>query len=53
MIAEGVETTAQRELLASMGCNEMQGYLYSAPVPAAEMGRFFSNEELSICINEG
>ncbi|MCB1758635.1 MAG: EAL domain-containing protein [Gammaproteobacteria bacterium] len=53
VIAEGVETTAQRELLASMGCNEMQGYLYSAPVPAAEMGRFFSNEELSICINEG
>jgi diguanylate cyclase (GGDEF)-like protein/PAS domain S-box-containing protein len=52
VIAEGVETTAQRELLASMGCNEMQGYLYSAPVPAAEMRRFFSNEELSICIND-
>jgi len=36
-VAEGIETEAQRELLASMGCEEMQGYLFSKPVPAAEL----------------
>ncbi len=33
VLAEGVETESQRDILASMGCNEAQGYLYSAPVP--------------------
>ncbi|KRR11459.1 diguanylate cyclase [Bradyrhizobium jicamae] len=35
--AEGVETEAQRELLRELGCSEMQGYLFSAPKPAAEL----------------
>jgi diguanylate cyclase (GGDEF)-like protein len=35
--AEGVETDAQRELLKRLGCTEMQGYLFSAPKPAAEI----------------
>jgi diguanylate cyclase (GGDEF)-like protein len=30
--AEGVETERQREVLRSLGCAEMQGYLYSPPV---------------------
>ena len=34
--AEGVETQRQRELLRGLGCTEMQGYLFSAPKPAAE-----------------
>jgi EAL domain-containing protein (putative c-di-GMP-specific phosphodiesterase class I) len=33
-IAEGVETAEQRELLHSLGCTEMQGYLFSAAVPS-------------------
>lgn len=33
-VAEGVETEAQRELLRKEGCTEMQGYLFSRPVPA-------------------
>ena len=33
-IAEGVETAAQRDLLISFGCDYLQGYLYSRPVPA-------------------
>ena len=33
--AEGVETEQQRELLRQLGCTEMQGYLFSAPKPAA------------------
>ncbi len=34
VIAEGVETAQQRDLLASYGCDYAQGYLYSMPVPA-------------------
>jgi diguanylate cyclase (GGDEF)-like protein/PAS domain S-box-containing protein len=35
--AEGVETADQQELLRATGCNEMQGYLFSPPRPAAEI----------------
>jgi diguanylate cyclase (GGDEF)-like protein len=31
--AEGVETEAQKEYLAALGCDQAQGYLFSAPVP--------------------
>ena len=31
--AEGVETEEQQKFLATLGCDEVQGYLYSAPVP--------------------
>lgn len=33
-VAEGVETQAQAALLARQGCQRLQGYLYSMPVPA-------------------
>jgi diguanylate cyclase (GGDEF)-like protein/PAS domain S-box-containing protein len=36
VVAEGVETTLQRDLLLEAGCDYAQGYLYSKPVPAAE-----------------
>jgi len=31
--AEGVETEGQHQFLAALGCDEVQGYLFSAPVP--------------------
>ncbi|MBV8489539.1 MAG: EAL domain-containing protein [Candidatus Eremiobacteraeota bacterium] len=33
VLAEGVETEAQRDRLLAMGCRLMQGYLFSPPVP--------------------
>jgi EAL domain-containing protein (putative c-di-GMP-specific phosphodiesterase class I) len=35
-----VETTEQLELLRAHGCNELQGYLFSRPLPAAEFSRY-------------
>ena len=33
VIAEGVETRGQRDLLACQGCHAYQGYLFGRPVP--------------------
>jgi len=35
--AEGVETEAQREILRRLGCSQMQGFLFSPAVPAANL----------------
>jgi diguanylate cyclase (GGDEF)-like protein len=37
VIAEGVETREQLDFLRSRGCDEVQGYLYSRPMPVAEI----------------
>jgi EAL domain-containing protein (putative c-di-GMP-specific phosphodiesterase class I) len=39
--AEGVETREQLEKIASEGCTEMQGFLFSRPLPAHEIERLF------------
>ena len=46
VIAEGVETIEQRDLLFAVGCDYGQGYLFSRPVPADEL------EKLSVAQNE-
>ena len=39
--AEGVETSEQLDKITSEGCTEMQGYLFSKPLPATEIERLF------------
>ncbi len=40
VVAEGVETERQRRLLAGLGCEVLQGFLFSKPLPAAELERW-------------
>lgn len=39
VVAEGVETVEQLRLLQSIGCNEVQGFIISRALPAAEMAK--------------
>ena len=43
VVAEGVETEAQRSFLASHGCEVYQGWLFARAMPAAEFGVFYRN----------
>jgi len=54
VIAEGIETTQQRDLLISAGCDYGQGYLFSKPIPANEFEKLFKpgkNKEQGCSIN--
>jgi EAL domain-containing protein (putative c-di-GMP-specific phosphodiesterase class I) len=37
VIAKGIETMAQHELLLSVGCRYAQGFLYSPPLPLEKL----------------
>jgi len=52
VVAEGVETQAQRELLTSIGCDEMQGFLYSRPKTADELMSLLNTPARSACVND-
>ena len=41
VVAEGVETEAQQRFLGSVGCRLAQGFLFSRPLPAAELTELF------------
>lgn len=44
--AEGVETESQLEFLKNKGCNEIQGFLYSKPVPPEECEKLIYSEKI-------
>ena len=43
VIAEGVETKAQLDFLKSIGCDRIQGYYYSKPLPPEDFENFIEN----------
>jgi len=47
--AEGVETEEQHKLLTDLGCHEMQGYLFSKPIPAHEMTQLINAQQTRPC----
>jgi EAL domain-containing protein (putative c-di-GMP-specific phosphodiesterase class I) len=51
VVAEGIETEGQRILLAELGCNEMQGYFISRPLPEERLIGLLKNLDLSFTEN--
>ncbi|WP_246889979.1 putative bifunctional diguanylate cyclase/phosphodiesterase [Pseudomonas protegens] len=47
VIAEGVETVEQEAYIISEGCHEGQGYHYSKPLPARELGAYLKQAQRS------
>lgn len=43
VVAEGVETEAQRGVLRALGCDRMQGYIAAKPLPAPEVARLLAS----------
>jgi diguanylate cyclase (GGDEF)-like protein/PAS domain S-box-containing protein len=48
VVAEGVETVEQLEILREYNCNTIQGYLFSKPVPAEEFAELLKKEKIEI-----
>ncbi|MFD1776811.1 putative bifunctional diguanylate cyclase/phosphodiesterase [Paenibacillus rhizophilus] len=48
VVAEGVETPEQIELLQSLGCRVMQGYYYGRPMPVHELGQWFTDNAAAV-----
>lgn len=44
VVAEGVETAGQLELLRDFGCDQVQGYLISRPLPIADLVAYLRSE---------
>jgi diguanylate cyclase (GGDEF)-like protein len=50
-VAEGVETEEQLELLRSFGCDQVQGYLISRPLPLPELVTYLTADEKQSRVN--
>jgi EAL domain-containing protein (putative c-di-GMP-specific phosphodiesterase class I) len=46
VLAEGAETLEQVQILRDSGCDYIQGYYYSRPLPASEIQPFLENREM-------
>lgn len=51
VIAEGVETKTQVDLLKSLGCDIIQGYYFSKPISAAEFEKYIIARKEELCLN--
>lgn len=51
VVAEGIETEGQRVLLADLGCDEMQGYFISRPLPEERLISLLKNLDLNFTEN--
>ena len=47
VVAEGVETEGQRDILVRMGCDELQGYLFARPMSAKALALWAEGDPLS------
>lgn len=48
VVAEGVETTAQLDFLRNNGCDDVQGYYFSKPLPAVEMTELLRQKRFDV-----
>jgi len=46
VVAEGVETEAQQDILVRMGCDQLQGYLFAKPMPADKLYAWAKGDDL-------
>jgi len=53
LVAEGIETENQLERMRSFGINAVQGFLFSPPVPAAELRRLISKPIAPLLVPAG
>lgn len=51
VVAEGVETSEQRLFLKRCGCELIQGYFYSKPLPPEQLADFVSEREQNVVLN--
>jgi len=48
VVAEGVELQAQQDILQRLGCNHLQGFLFSRPLPEPEFVHFLRTERAAL-----
>jgi diguanylate cyclase (GGDEF)-like protein len=47
VVAEGVETQSQADILTGWGCEQLQGFLFSKPVPSEQIAALLKKEQVS------
>ena len=46
VVAEGVETEAQQDILVRMGCDQLQGFYFAKPMPAPKLKAWATGDEV-------